>query len=89
MMFKRNDILAALRQNVLEVRFIKVNGQERTMRCTLFPAYIPQATDMNYLSEMHEKPENINTVVCWDTEAKGWRSFRVENVSYMESIENF
>ena len=89
MKFERDDILRALKQNLCEVRFTKVNGEDRSMKCTLFPSYLPQNTDFHHLGEMHEKPENKNTVVCWDIQANGWRSFRIENVSYVEAIENY
>ena len=46
-MYKHDALLSDLRQNVIEVTFIKEDGSERIMRCTLMPRHLPE----KYLEE--------------------------------------
>ena len=87
MTYERDAIIRDLRQNVIEVTFIKVNGEQRIMRCTLDPQYLPPNYDPQHLDEQHKKKENLNTIAAWDLNAQGWRSFRVESVQYLQSLE--
>lgn len=89
MTFDRDNLLNDLKLHTCKVMFTKVNGQQRTMFCTLLPEYLPQNTDVKHLDEMHNKPENLETVVVWDLEANGWRSFRVDSVEYAEIVDGF
>ena len=79
MIFSRDNIIELLRNNVATVTFIKVSGEERTMKCTLRSEHIPNATTSNG-QLIVERKENANTVSVWDMEKNGWRSFRVDSV---------
>ena len=87
MTYERDAVIRDLRQNVIEVTFIKVNGEQRVMRCTLDPQYLPPNYDPQHLDEQHKKKENLNTIAAWDLNAQGWRSFRVDSVQYLQSLE--
>lgn len=65
-----------LRDNVMEISFTKVNGEQRTMRCTLKTALLPEPPKEGPMT--HPKPENVLPV--WDIDKNGWRSFRVDSV---------
>ena len=78
-MFTRDGLVDMLRSNVVVVTFMKVNGDERVMTCTLQASYIPNAPTQKGELVMENK-SNSNTVSVWDVNANGWRSFRVENV---------
>jgi hypothetical protein len=65
MIFTKENLMDMLRNNVVTVTFTKVNGEERTMKCTL----------MVLLQESESKAVSV-----WDTEMNGWRSFRVDSV---------
>ena len=65
-----------LRSNIVEVKFTKVDGTERVMKCTLDPNRIPK--EHYPKTEGVFPPENIQRV--WDIEKEGWRSFRVDSV---------
>tara|TARA_B100001093_G_scaffold132608_1_gene125359 strand:+ start:10902 stop:11174 length:273 start_codon:yes stop_codon:yes gene_type:complete len=62
---------------VLEVEFIKQNGDTRKMSCT---------TKSDKIPETHQpKTENVTTLNegvlrVFDVEVEGWRSFRVDSV---------
>jgi hypothetical protein len=89
---RRNEILADLRSNVLEVTFTKVNGQERQMRCTLMPDFLPPSYRNNLDEQKSEKEyhqTNPDVIACWDIGSNGWRSFRIDSVIYTQVIDAY
>lgn len=88
-MYQRDTVLKDLRGNVIEVHFTKVNGETRAMRCTLIPELLPP----KYLEEQAAEKEFHNTnsdvIRAWDVQARGWRSFRIDSVAYMQIIDNY
>lgn len=84
-MTKKRDILVeGLKRNVMKVVFTKVNGEERTMNCTLHHSVLPE----KYISEdIIKKKENPDTLSVWDIDKDGWRSFRLESVKEIKIIE--
>ena len=89
--FNRDEIIKDLKQCVMEVTFTKVNGERRIMRCTLDSRYMPPMTvdQTKHLDEQHSKEENKEVVPVWDVHARGWRSFRVDSVEYMQEIDGY
>ena len=78
-MFTRDGLIDLLRHNIVEVTFTKVNGDERVMKCTLQPTYIPNASTRN--GELIVEGKNTsNNIAVWDVKAQGWRSFRIASV---------
>jgi hypothetical protein len=82
----RTEILDYFKTHgLVEVTFTKVNGETRDMRATRNPDEIPK--------KFHPKPsavckeESEETVRCFDVEAEGWRSFRVDSLIKIEAIE--
>jgi hypothetical protein len=74
----QNELIDLLHHNVVSVTFVKVDGTERTMPCTLDSALIPPSV----IVEGHEprvKKANPAVISVWCTDAKGWRSFRWDN----------
>ncbi len=66
-----------LRQGECEVVFVKKDGSERQMVCTLHPDYLPQVDESAGGST---RPPNDEVVTVWDVEAEGWRSFRIDSI---------
>jgi hypothetical protein len=85
--YKRDEILKDLKSHIIEVTFTKVNGEGRVMRCTLDPQYLPPNYNPEHLDEQHQKKENLNNIAAWDVNAGGWRSFRIDSVSYVQIID--
>jgi hypothetical protein len=85
----RDKLIRDLRSHVVEVLFTKVNGTQRSMKCTLMAGRLPPNYDPDFLLKEHAKPENKNTVVAWDVENNGWRSFRVDSVQYCQSAQGW
>lgn len=73
----------------VQVKFVKKDGSERTMNCTLNedlipkPDPVPVETKLDaILSEMPKAERKVpeGNLVVYDIDSKGWRSFIVENV---------
>ena len=77
--FTHDGLIDLLRHNVVTVTFTKVNGEERIMKCTLQPNFIPNASTQNGELVVEGKSTS-NNIAVWDINANGWRSFRVTNV---------
>ena len=72
----KQELVEQLQSGVVEIQFTKVNGELRTMKCTLNASYLPQQTDV----EETASKSNQNTIAVWDLDKEAWRSFRVESV---------
>jgi hypothetical protein len=74
---RNREIRSMLHHGVCEITFTKVNGDVRTMPCTLDSTLLPPQP----LKEFHEtrlyKPETLSV---WCLDKMEWRSFRVANV---------
>lgn len=91
-MYDRDRVLNDLRSNVIEVHFVKTNGESRVMRCTLMPRMLPESYRQSNEEQTEEKAfhqSNPNVIACWDVQAGGWRSFRIDSVNYMQVIDSY
>ena len=76
------DILEKLNSSRCWVTFKKVNGDMRTMWCTLQKEYLPEQHDIEeVLVKSGDEPKSI---AVWDLEKEGWRSFRIESMVRFE-----
>lgn len=75
---RNREIRDMLAHGTYEVTFTKVNGELRTMPCTLDSTLLPPQP----LKEFHQtrlyKPETLSV---WCVDKSEWRSFRVANVT--------
>ena len=81
-MMKRETLVEGLKNNLVKVVFTKVNGDERTMNCTLHDSILPEPT----ITET-EKKVNQDAISVWDTDNDGWRSFRVDSIKEFKIVE--
>jgi hypothetical protein len=90
-MYTRENLLKDLKQSVVEVTFIKVNGDRRIMRCSLDPRFLPPITgqQLSHIDEQHGKEENKDVIAVWDLGVNGWRSFRVDSVQYVQELDAY
>jgi hypothetical protein len=82
MMMKRETLVEGLKNNLVKVVFTKVNGDERTMNCTLHDSILPEPI----ITET-EKKVNQDAISVWDTDNDGWRSFRVDSIKEFKIVE--
>jgi WYL_2, Sm-like SH3 beta-barrel fold len=87
--YEKQALINDLKQSVVEVTFIKVNGERRVMRCTLDPRYIPVTVDQEHLDEQHARKENENVIAAWDVHNGGWRSFRINSIEFVQEIDGY
>ena len=75
----RNNFLKDLLFNkIVEVKFLKKDGTERKMVCTLKPDLLPVQTDLE--EAVQKKTPNPDVLAVWDLENNGWRSFRYDSI---------
>jgi hypothetical protein len=89
--YERDTLLEDLRNSILEVTFTKVNGQRRSMRCTLMTSYLPENHNNDKAEQQKEKSfhkENPDVLAVWDVQNGGWRSFRIDSVEYVQMLDN-
>jgi hypothetical protein len=66
-----------LSTGIFEVTFAKVDGEMRTMPCTLDEQYLPKVEVKE--GKTKKEPKN-ETLSVWCTDKQEWRSFRVLNL---------
>ena len=80
----RDEMIKNLVNGVCLVKFIKKNGDVRLMECTLNNDIIP---DDQRITEVKARSET--SLPVYDVQAKGWRSFIIDNVeSFGTNVES-
>ena len=77
---RRREMQHLLTEHDCEVTFTKVNGELRTMPCTLQESAIP-AKPVDIASKSNEKRlRTLDVLSVWCLDKQEWRSFKVANV---------
>lgn len=78
----RQELLDLLSDEIVDVTFDKLSGDERTMKCTLIPSMLPPAQRDDKLSQTKVRNLEDKVFVVWaiDIEPHAWRSFRYDRV---------
>jgi len=86
-----NEIKETLQDGICNVRFTKVDGTSRILRCTLNSNYIPRG-DVNEKEHIRKRrtPEYVseNVLAVWDLDALQWKSFRVSSVEKVDVLQS-
>ena len=80
----RQELLDLLRDNIVSITFDKLNGDERTMKCTLIAELLPKADKEDKLSQTKVRNLEDAVFVVWSLEANAWRSFRYDRLKKVE-----
>lgn len=83
--FNRDELRDLLVENVLQVTFDKLNGDERIMSCTLRRDILP-AADASKVDNQGKKAAETSLSV-WDINANGWRSFRMDKIKAVAHVD--
>lgn len=89
-MFDRDNLLKDLRNGVIEISFTKVDGSSRVMRCTLSKKLLPESYQADVQEQNEEKQfhqVNANVISCWSLDDGGWRSFRIDAVTWVQAVD--
>jgi hypothetical protein len=70
----------------VKIIFKKVDLSMRTIHCTLMHSEVPQ-NNKKALSRVFTQTENLNILPVWDIMEQKWKSFRIENVIFIEDPE--
>ena len=78
----RQELLDLLADEIVDVTFTKLSGDDRTMKCTLIPSMLPPAQRDDKLSQtkIRNLEDKVFVVWCIDIETPAWRSFRYDRV---------
>lgn len=76
----RDEIIEKLKTGVFSVKFTTTTGAVRVMLATLNEAHLPPRPPVDPDKPVKPRKENLDVVPVFDTEAGGWRSFRVDSV---------
>ena len=78
---KEKDWLRTLlKEDVVSITFIKKDGSERIMKCTLLESKIPS----EFAPKGLEKTKSDEVLPVFDVESDGWRSFRWDSIRKIE-----
>ena len=80
----RNEIVEKLKTGVYNVTFTKVNGEQRTMPCTLMESFLPPARAEDPITQKKVRDINEKVIAAWCVDKREFRSFRVDNVTDMQ-----
>jgi hypothetical protein len=78
MLIEYHELRGLLQNNLLKILFVKRDGSEREMYCTLMPETIEKTFLFKAVNNAIKK--DIRTIAVYDTEKNVWRSIVVENI---------
>ncbi len=86
MLIDATALMADLSRYVMEVRFTKMDGTSRVMRCTLRKESLPvQEAAQSNQQLLLEGDDPLFRV--WDIDARGWRSFHQSQVDTVQALD--
>ena len=77
----RDALKAMLAQSTMRIVFTKRDGTERTLICTRDMALIPEENHPKGV-----KTESLDSMPVWSIKDEGWRSFRLDAVTLVQTI---
>lgn len=82
----REELVELLKNNIVEVTFTKLNGDERVMPCTLYEGMLPPAKKDDPITQKKVREISDKVVAVWATESKAFRSFRYDRVKSVKVV---
>jgi hypothetical protein len=82
---RNHEIKQLLLNHECEITFMKLNGELRSMPCTLKASALPERTVTESTKTRVAKPDTISAF-CLDKNE--WRSFKVANVTHVRVAGN-
>lgn len=78
----RHWLMALLYDGEVQVKFLKKDGTERNMRCTLKPEFLPE-------TKTNTRTRSDEAIAIWDIDLETWRSFRWDSILQVSAtLEN-
>lgn len=82
----KEELYELLHNEIVEVTFTKLNGDERVMPCTLIENYLPPAKKDDPITQEKVRKVSDAVVAVWAVESNGFRSFRYDRVKAVKII---
>lgn len=76
----KEELYKLLKNNIVEVTFTKLNGDERVMPCTLYEGMLPPAKKDEPITQKKVREVSDKVIAVWAIESKAFRSFRYDRV---------
>lgn len=73
---EKSHVIELLKNEVIDIEFVKKDGTTRAMTCTLKHDQLPEQVDVEQHIQEKVKPVNEEFLAVFDTVNQGWRSFR-------------
>ena len=83
----RDELYSLLKNEIVEVTFTKLNGDERKMPCTLIESFLPPAKKDDAITQKKVREISDKVVAAWAVESKGFRSFRYDRVTDIQIVD--
>lgn len=84
--FSANSFLKEkLTSGVIDVLFLKKDGSQRRMKCTLRHDLLPQQVDLE--EAVQKKAPNPEVLAVWDMDKEAWRSFRYDSIIGFSEVD--
>jgi len=84
----KDELVNLLKENVVEVTFTKLNGDQRIMPCTLKEEILPPAKKDEPLTQKKVREISDAVVAVWAIESNAFRSFRYDRVTSVKVLDN-
>ena len=81
---EKSDVLSLLHTESVDVEFIKKDGSNRIMTCTLRADKLPTQVDLE--EGIQKKKPNDEVLAVFDLVNQGWRSFRWDSVKTVNGV---
>lgn len=80
MIMNRKWFEELLVDHVVTISFVKKDGSNRNMRCTLMPEWLPVKLDVKEDTEKTKRSKSESSIAVFDLENDGWRAFSLDSV---------
>lgn len=80
-MLSKHEMREFAQRGIVTVHFVKKDGTNRKMVCTLLPEYIIDNRQLLQEGDAPKRAEHPDVLSVWDIEANDWRSFNVTSVT--------
>ena len=88
---EKKELIETIQDHIVTVVFTKVNGEQRTMRCSLQPSHLPEVASWDYIVNGHTPVKDLaeqDALAVWDIDVGDWRSFRFDSIISAEHIKH-
>jgi len=76
----RDFLVSILKEQRMNISFIKSDGSLRQLHCSLHPELLPMKEVKEVDDTKEPRKKNFDVIATFDLEKKAWRSFRLDSI---------